>query len=66
MNSLVLIGNGFDIAHGLNTSYKDFISWYLGECGRRLLNGLNREESDGLCSFKIKPKSVVRLNFSHF
>lgn len=28
MNRLVLIGNGFDLAHNLKTSYKDFISWY--------------------------------------
>jgi hypothetical protein len=25
MNRLILIGNGFDLAHGLKTSYKDFI-----------------------------------------
>ena len=31
MNRLVLIGNGFDLAHGLKTSYKDFIDWYLNE-----------------------------------
>ncbi len=30
MNRLVLIGNGFDRAHGLKTSYKDFIVDYLG------------------------------------
>ena len=28
MNRLVLIGNGFDLAHGLKTSYADFIKWY--------------------------------------
>ena len=28
MNRLVLIGNGFDLAHGLKTSYADFIYWY--------------------------------------
>ncbi len=28
MNRLVLIGNGFDLAHGLKTSYMDFINWY--------------------------------------
>lgn len=28
MNRLVLIGNGFDLAHGLPTSYQDFINWY--------------------------------------
>ncbi len=27
MNKLVIIGNGFDLAHGLETSYKDFIKW---------------------------------------
>lgn len=28
MNRLVLIGNGFDLAHDLKTSYADFIHWY--------------------------------------
>jgi hypothetical protein len=28
MNRLVIIGNGFDLAHGLKTSYKDFLKWY--------------------------------------
>ena len=28
MNRLVLIGNGFDLAHGLPTSYQDLINWY--------------------------------------
>ena len=28
MNRLVLIGNGFDLAHGLKTRYEDFIYWY--------------------------------------
>lgn len=31
MNRIILIGNGFDLAHGLKTSYKDFIKWV---CGR--------------------------------
>jgi hypothetical protein len=25
MNIIILIGNSFDLAHGLKTSYKDFI-----------------------------------------
>ena len=28
MNRLVIIGNGFDLAHGLPTGYCDFIDWY--------------------------------------
>jgi hypothetical protein len=29
MNRLILIGNGFDLAHGLKTGYNDFLKWYL-------------------------------------
>jgi len=29
MNRLIMIGNGFDLAHGLKTSFKDFIEDYL-------------------------------------
>ena len=28
MNRLIIVGNGFDLAHGLKTSYADFIDWY--------------------------------------
>ena len=54
MNRLVLIGNGFDLAHGLNTSYKDFICWYWNKWGEKLLVSPNKKESDGLCSFTLK------------
>ena len=63
MNRIVLIGNGFDLAHGLKTSYADFINWYWENWGRRLLHGLNRTEDDGLCSFKIHDKIEV-LNWA--
>ena len=29
MNRLAIIGNGFDLAHGMKTGYNDFILWYL-------------------------------------
>jgi hypothetical protein len=28
MNRLIIIGNGFDLAHGIKASYKDFILNY--------------------------------------
>jgi hypothetical protein len=28
MNRLIIIGNGFDLAHGLETSYENFMNWY--------------------------------------
>ena len=31
MNQLIIIGNGFDLAHGLKTSYNDFLIWYLNK-----------------------------------
>jgi hypothetical protein len=36
MNRLVIIGNGFDLAHGLPTSYKDFIDDYWGNVLKEL------------------------------
>lgn len=36
MNRLIIIGNGFDLAHGLKTSYCDFISDYLGTIAEKV------------------------------
>jgi hypothetical protein len=38
MNDLYLIGNGFDLAHGLKTSYNDFLLWYLNGFLKNLWN----------------------------
>ena len=53
MNRIVLIGNGFDLAHGLKTSYADFINWYWEQWKERLLKSKAQIENDELCSFKI-------------
>ena len=53
MNRLVLIGNGFDLAHDLKTSYANFMLWYYKEWGERLLKSPNKAESDDLCSFTL-------------
>ena len=54
MNRIIIVGNGFDLAHGLKTKYEDFINWYWKQCGYNLLHCSEKEMSDGLCSFKIK------------
>jgi len=57
MNRIVLIGNGFDLAHGLKTSYADFINWYWDQ---RLYNIIMLREAisaDLLCSLIILPNS---------
>ena len=52
MNRLILIGNGFDLAHGLKTSYKDFIDWYWNGVLDQLKNRNIYSWSDELCSLK--------------
>ena len=54
MNRLVIIGNGFDLAHGLPTSYKDFIEDYLVEKANVFLN--ERVYEDTLLSIKLKER----------
>ena len=54
MNRLILIGNGFDKAHGLKTSYQDFMLWYWDKWKMRLFGSLKMEEEDCLCYFKLK------------
>ena len=41
MNRLILIGNGFDLAHGLDTRYNDFILWYLKKCFKQAFKDWN-------------------------
>lgn len=54
MNRVILIGNGFDLAHGLKTSYEDFINWYWEQWGKKLRSSSNKIETDPFCSFVLK------------
>lgn len=49
MNRLVLIGNGFDLAHGLRTRYEDFIYWYWKRRVLNLHNEFSDTSNDHLC-----------------
>jgi hypothetical protein len=55
MNRLIIVGNGFDLAHGLKTSYCDFISDYL--C--KVLDKYSRENTfdDELISLRFNPRA---------
>lgn len=52
MNRIIIIGNGFDLAHGLPTSYKNFINWYMDEWVQKLRSCHQRRESDELCEYR--------------
>lgn len=54
MNRIVLIGNGFDLAHGLPTQYQDFIDWYWKQCIDKLKSTYADTYTDDLCTFLIK------------
>lgn len=51
MNRLVIIGNGFDLAHGLPTGYCDFINWYWRSMFEKFFKESKYE--DDILSFKI-------------
>ena len=54
MNRIILIGNGFDLAHGLPTRYEDFLNWYWDKWLHDLRNCHYRSLADGLCKFSIR------------
>lgn len=52
MNKLILLGNGFDLAHGLETSYNDFLLNYLSNCVNTFYQ--NNNYKDNLIEIKFK------------
>ncbi len=65
MNRIILIGNGFDLAHGLSTRYDDFLSWYWDEWIAKLIKCHMPYISDGLCSFSIKSERYSWSNYMY-
>lgn len=59
MNRIVLIGNGFDLAHGLKTSYADFLNWYWEKKVMELKDVYTDTLDDGLSKFKSKYQSWI-------
>lgn len=53
MNRLIIIGNGFDMAHDLKTSYKDFINWYYDQRIQALAKVFTNVSEDSLCGLWI-------------
>jgi len=66
MNRLVLIGNGFDLAHGLKTSYADFINWYTGYRIVQLRNEHSNISRDSLLSIEITDRQALSTYVSNF
>ena len=63
MNRIILVGNGFDLAHNLRTSYKDFMDWYWDNCLCELRKCNSDTYSDGLCKFILKNRPYTWHSF---
>jgi len=59
MNRLILLGNGFDLAHGLPTSYEDFIFNYAKD---EILEYLHTGKSGNFLNLKFVGKNYSRLH----
>ena len=62
INRLIIIGNGFDLAHGMKTKYKDFINGYLEqEIGKHRGSKSPKKTEDKLMSIIPSKDSVDML-----
>ena len=59
MNRLVIIGNGFDMAHTLKTSYKDIINWYWERRIDAFAGNISKVSDDCLCKLTIKDDTHI-------
>lgn len=57
MNRIVLIGNGFDLAHGLKTRYQDFINWYWEQRVMSANDIPGNILKDPLCYWELEPNA---------
>lgn len=53
MNRIILIGNGFDLAHGYSTGYDDFINWYWDKRVNSFIGNHSSLSKDCLCAMKV-------------
>lgn len=59
MNRIILIGNGFDLAHGMKTSYNDFINYYWF----RIINELKSIKESSFENDEIKVTRLPDRNY---
>lgn len=66
MNRIIIVGNGFDLAHGVKTSYKDFIEWYLGKVIEKLKTKkveleVQKEKNENKCGVCIYEDKLLNI-----
>lgn len=53
INRIILVGNGFDLAHGLKTKYEDFINWYFAKLKYDLVYYKYSKYENYLCTLEL-------------
>lgn len=68
MNKLIIIGNGFDLAHGYKTQYSDFMQWIWSQSiySNEFNNELIEIHSDVIKFIKSKTEPLDISNWSSF
>lgn len=67
MNRLILVGNGFDLAHGLKTSYRDFIDdFWVNNINGLTNNGIFTSEANDFFYFDTYGKTIINANVKNF
>ena len=65
MNRVVLIGNGFDLAHNLPTKYENFINWYWKQRILGLQNEKKSISTDNLTTLIVNEDVITWDNAYH-
>lgn len=66
MNRLIIIGNGFDLAHGLKTSYSHFINDYWKKTIQKLQNEVNKNVTTYLYTFETEDIKIENVPGNHY
>mgnify|MGYP003288598072 CR=1 FL=1 len=66
MNRIILVGNGFDLAHGLKTKYEDFINWYFEQLKKTLAYCNYTNSEDGLCKLHVDVAKIGAISWRDF
>lgn len=66
INRIILIGNGFDLAHDKKTSYKNFIESYWFNRIQNLRNNESNKDSDLLCKISTWESMSFQEQFNSF
>jgi hypothetical protein len=61
-NKLIIVGNGFDLAHGLKTSYKDFIDDFWEKEKQKVISSLDRKTKETYVYYSYNDEFISMIS----